>query len=188
MIRVVIVAESESHTTALAALLSEDDRIEVISSVDPQPDVLLVRGVSAPFHDFADIPVVILTEDLFETSDYRNNIKARLPANATAAELLAAIHAAAQGLIVLTNTQAESLFPRPPVRQNTPALIEALTSRELQILRSLAQGSANKEIADELGISEHTVKFHVASILGKMQVGSRTEAVSQGIRRGLIPI
>jgi len=58
----------------------------------------------------------------------------------------------------------------------------------LQVLRDVAQGLANKEIAEHLSISEHTVKFHVASILGKLQAGSRTEAVTQGIRRGLIPI
>ncbi len=188
MIRVLILAESESHAAALAGMLSEDDRIEAVTSGDSDPDVLLVRGVPIPRHEFTDIPAVILTEDLFETSEYRNDVKARLPANATAAEVLAAIQAAAEGLVILTSAQAESLFLHPPVRQNAPPMIETLTARELQVLRSLAQGSPNKEIADQLGISEHTVKFHVASILGKMQVASRTEAVSQGIRRGLIPI
>ena len=75
---------------------------------------------------------------------------------------------------------ARNEFPAP--------LIEELTPRELQVLRDMALGSANKEIAERLHISEHTVKFHVASILGKLEAGSRTEAVMQGIRRGLIPI
>jgi DNA-binding CsgD family transcriptional regulator len=52
----------------------------------------------------------------------------------------------------------------------------------------MGDGLVNKEIADHLGISEHTAKFHVASILGKLQASSRTDAVAQGMRRGLIPI
>jgi DNA-binding CsgD family transcriptional regulator len=64
----------------------------------------------------------------------------------------------------------------------------ALTARELDVLRLVAEGDANKEIAWKLGISEHTAKFHVASILGKLNAGSRTEAVTIGIRRGLVLI
>jgi DNA-binding NarL/FixJ family response regulator len=66
--------------------------------------------------------------------------------------------------------------------------VEAFTPREIEVLRLLADGLVNKEIADRLGISEHTAKFHVASILGKLQASSRTDAVAQGLRRGLIPI
>jgi len=62
----------------------------------------------------------------------------------------------------------------------------ALTARELEVLRMLADGASNKTIAWKLGISDHTAKFHVASILGKLNAGSRTEAVTVGIRMGLI--
>ena len=65
-------------------------------------------------------------------------------------------------------------------------LREALTPRESEVLQMLASGLGNKEIAAKLAISEHTVKFHVASILGKLGASSRTEAVSLGIRRGLV--
>jgi DNA-binding NarL/FixJ family response regulator len=61
-----------------------------------------------------------------------------------------------------------------------------LTARELEVLRMMADGAANKAIAWKLGISEHTVKFHVASILQKLHAGSRTEAVTVGIRQGLV--
>ena len=86
-----------------------------------------------------------------------------------------------------------AITSRFPVRSSHRAatarrLVEELTPRELQVLRDVAEGLANKEIAEHLHISEHTVKFHVASILGKLHVGSRTEAVTQGIRLGLIPI
>jgi DNA-binding CsgD family transcriptional regulator len=67
-------------------------------------------------------------------------------------------------------------------------LSEEITSRETDVLRMLAQGLVNKEIAARLGISEHTVKFHISSILDKLGASTRTEAVTLGIRRGLIPI
>jgi len=65
---------------------------------------------------------------------------------------------------------------------------EALTRRELSVLRLVAQGLSNKEIASELGISTHTVKYHLASLLAKLGVHSRTEAVAIGLRRGLVPL
>jgi DNA-binding NarL/FixJ family response regulator len=67
-------------------------------------------------------------------------------------------------------------------------LSEEITSRETDVLRMLAEGLVNKDIATRLGISEHTVKFHISSILDKLGASTRTEAVALGIRRGLIPI
>jgi DNA-binding CsgD family transcriptional regulator len=63
-----------------------------------------------------------------------------------------------------------------------------LTRRELSVLRLVAQGLSNKEIASELGISTHTVKYHLASLLAKLGVHSRTEAVSIGLRKGIVPL
>jgi DNA-binding NarL/FixJ family response regulator len=67
-------------------------------------------------------------------------------------------------------------------------VVEPLTSREREVLQLLARGLGNKEIAAGLKISEHTVKFHVASILGKLGASTRTEAVTVGLRRGLVLI
>jgi DNA-binding CsgD family transcriptional regulator len=64
----------------------------------------------------------------------------------------------------------------------------ALTRRELSVLRLVAYGLGNKEIASELGISTHTVKYHLASLLAKLGVHSRTEAVTIGLRKGLVPL
>ena len=70
----------------------------------------------------------------------------------------------------------------------TPALPESLTERELEVLRLLAKGRQNKEIAGELVISERTVKFHVSAILAKLGVGNRTEAVSKAAQVGLVEL
>jgi DNA-binding NarL/FixJ family response regulator len=72
-------------------------------------------------------------------------------------------------------------------RRATPEVVEEpLTAREVQVLELLAEGLANKGIANRLGISDQTVKFHVAAILGKLGVANRTEAVRVAVRRGLI--
>jgi len=189
VIRVLILAATEADESALASLLAEDDRLEIVDSNEARSaDVLLLSGGRLPRASLNTIPTVILTGDVFEPSDYRTSVRARLPSHATAAELLAAIAAAAQNLVVLTQSQADSLFAHPTVPQPPANLVEELTPRELQVLRDVAEGLANKEIAEHLHISEHTAKFHVASILGKLHAASRTEAVTQGIRLGLIPI
>ena len=64
----------------------------------------------------------------------------------------------------------------------------ALTQREGEVLRLMAQGLGNKGIAAALGISAHTAKYHVASILAKLDVHTRTEAVTRGLREGLLPL
>jgi len=64
----------------------------------------------------------------------------------------------------------------------------ALTARELEVLRLVARGLSNKEIAADLGITTHTVKYHLAAVLEKLDVRSRTEAVSLGVRTGLVPL
>ena len=73
-------------------------------------------------------------------------------------------------------------------RHDDDAVIESLTARELEVLRLIAQGQQNKEIAASLIISERTVKFHVSSILGKLGAGNRTEAVHIAAQQGLIEI
>jgi ATP/maltotriose-dependent transcriptional regulator MalT len=82
---------------------------------------------------------------------------------------------------------AEAVIALPPSRREPP-LIEALTAREHDVLALVSDGLANREIATELTISEHTVKFHLASIFGKLGVSTRTEAVQRGLRLGVIEI
>ena len=82
---------------------------------------------------------------------------------------------------------AEAVITLPPVRKTDP-LVEALTTREHDVLARVADGLPNRDIATALGISEHTVKFHLASIFGKLGVSTRTEAVQRGLRLGVIEI
>ena len=98
--------------------------------------------------------------------------------------LVAALSAVVQGLTVLDPRLAGDVLP---AKDRAPsALVEELTQRELEVLRLLAEGLPNKSIAQRLGISEHTVKFHVNAILGKLDAQSRTEAVTRATRLGLI--
>jgi len=114
-------------------------------------------------------------------------VRAVLARDATPDAILAAVEAVAGGLAVIEPGELEPLLAASaPVPAS--AASAALTARELDVLRLVAEGDANKEIAWKLGISEHTAKFHVASILGKLNAGSRTEAVTIGIRRGLVLI
>jgi DNA-binding NarL/FixJ family response regulator len=120
---------------------------------------------------------------------------------ASSDEIIAAVEAVSAGLVALdAETFSALLSPSRPIEELSsaqPAVgrletggpeIDALTPREREVLEMLASGLSNKEIAWRMKISEHTVKFHVASIFAKLDVSTRTEAVMQGIRKGLILI
>jgi DNA-binding NarL/FixJ family response regulator len=126
----------------------------------------------------------------------RSGVSAVLPNTATGEEIIAAVEGALAGLVVLPRDAFE-IFEQTPATQeenhestasDREPLTETLTPRERQILDLMAEGLGNKEIAWQLQISEHTVKFHVSSILAKLDASSRTEAVTQGLRRGLLMI
>jgi DNA-binding CsgD family transcriptional regulator len=74
------------------------------------------------------------------------------------------------------------------LRRDPPVLVEALTPREHEVLSLVADGLRNRDIADRLGISEHTVKFHLAAVFGKLGATSRTDAVRRALRLGLIQL
>jgi DNA-binding NarL/FixJ family response regulator len=111
-----------------------------------------------------------------------------LPLNASEDELSAALRSLGEGLWVGAPALLRNLFSRRPLQALDEAGFtgEALTGRETEVLQLTAQGLANKQIALALGISEHTVKFHLSSLYAKLGVASRTEAVHAGARRGLV--
>jgi len=111
-----------------------------------------------------------------------------VPPDATTAQLQASVVAAAQGLITLPVAFADRLYELRPVFGAIGTLEEPLTAREREVLELVSQGLSNKLIARSLQISEHTVKFHISSISTKLGASSRTDAVSRGVRRGLITL
>jgi DNA-binding NarL/FixJ family response regulator len=133
--------------------------------------------------------VVLLASDVvgaWTAQARRSGVRAVLRDDATAEELAAAIAAAKVGLVVLhpdvLRGSGEAGAPR------RPGGASALTPRELEILEMMAEGMSNRTIAAGLRISAQTVKFHVASILAKLGAASRTEAVTFGVRHGLIAL
>jgi DNA-binding NarL/FixJ family response regulator len=155
-----------------------------LALADARPDVVLT---SLPMEEVAPAAAVVwLGEPGWTAEALRLGVRAILPPDASTAEIVAAIEATAAGMAVIDPAELESLLSAPaaqPVADSGP-----LTARELEVLRMLAEGAANKNIAWQLKISEHTVKFHVAQILAKLNAGTRTEAVTLGIRRGLIMV
>jgi two-component system nitrate/nitrite response regulator NarL len=201
--RVLIVADDPLARAGLAALLADQVGCTVVGQVAGSDDVLASLEVYRPdiitwdpgwdpalssdrLPDFSDggVPVVALLSDTSQAADvWTAGARGLLRRDTTPAALLAAIAAAAQGLAVIDPALAPAL---PLARPGSPS--ETLTPRELEVLRLLAEGLPNKAIARQLDISEHTVKFHLNAILGKLGAQSRTEAVVQAIRLGLVAV
>jgi two-component system, NarL family, response regulator YdfI len=134
-------------------------------------------------------PVILLAGEpdrAWTAQARRAGVRGVLRENATAEELVAAVAATMAGLVVL---HPAAVIARPtPLSGARSASETALTPRELEILEMMAEGMSNRRIAARLGISGYTVKFHVASVLGKLGAASRTEAVTLGVRNGLISL
>jgi DNA-binding NarL/FixJ family response regulator len=197
MTRVFIVAATPALRAGLRALLARAD-VEVVGEapaavVAPAADVVLAAGDEAAptarvLARAEGGALVALSDDaglVALLGDLPLRGWAVVMADASAEELAAAVGAAAQGLVALPRVWAGRLAgPRPA---NDPPG-DPLTARELEVLALLSEGLPNKQIAGRLQISEHTVKFHIASIFGKLGAASRTEAVSIGARQGLITL
>jgi two-component system nitrate/nitrite response regulator NarL len=158
LIRVYIDAGSAITRTGLESLLTADAEIEIV-------------------HDASEADVVV-------GESQRAGARATLSQEVTPAQIVAAVHAAAAGLLVMPAGEGVAFLPQLRVDE----IVEPLTAREMDVLEMLADGSSNKSIAHRLAISDHTAKFHVNSILAKLNAGTRTEAVTRGIRLGLIKL
>jgi DNA-binding NarL/FixJ family response regulator len=180
VIRVQIAATTAVARAGLESLVASSPDLTL---TDSYADVVLA---AVPLDELTPAPaIVLLGEATWTTEALRLGVRAVLPPDAGAAEILAAIQAAAAGMAAIDPRDLESLIADGG-RQSAAEPATPLTARELEVLRMLADGAANKTIAWKLGISEHTVKFHVAQILAKLNAGTRTEAVTLGIRQGLI--
>ena len=191
MIRVLLNVSSPALRAGLRALLSADNTIKIINdSLDEESeaDVVITSASRVSFsnQDVSDISsaaTLLLSDDPLNVREMRrfSRVWGILPTESSAEELTAAIHALSQGLIVGTSTL---LFES----ENEPLSHGPLTDRESEVLGLVAKGLANKQIAVALGISEHTVKFHVSSIYTKLNVTNRTEAVREGLRGGWVAL
>jgi two-component system, NarL family, response regulator YdfI len=211
MIRVLIAASSSISQRGLEDLLRASTSLQVVGVISDlgqlsenleelQPDVLIAeitgQDRTVPeeilkLSEEAPVAIVLLVDDANSERDLdalRNGVRAVLPRNMNPVGIVAAVEAVGAGLAVLLPEGVDTLLRESTAsnRAISPPLVEALTPREIEVLGMMVEGWGNKEISTRLGISEHTVKFHVASIMGKLNASSRTEAVTSGIRHGLI--
>ena len=180
----------------LEALAHSNASVEVIGTAglgedlqrkaaERAPDVILAEGDGPGVELSQALPrsqVILLSNDNALPLN-RGGVRAVLPQGVSAREIGIAIEAVAAGLIVMhpegiDTAQGDHALA---MTSNGP-----LSNREVEVLRMLSEGLPNKEVAYRLGISEHTVKFHVASLFHKLNASSRTEAVTLGVRQGLI--
>jgi two-component system, NarL family, response regulator YdfI len=214
MIRILIAAESEILRRGLAASVPEDATIEILESFDPssgqlaekieelQPDAIIFerRGSEDEIlsllagREDARVPGIVILADTptggFVREAIESGIRAVLPRDASWQEIFAAAEAAAAGLVALDPASFEAALSvrTNGVRGIDGIAVHPLSPREIEVLRMIAEGLGNKEIASRMKLSEHTVKFHISSIFTKLDVSSRTEAVTLGVRLGLVPL
>ncbi len=202
--RLLLIAADPLVRAGLATLFVDLPAIEVVGQLSPFDDLLAGMAAYRPdlllwdmgwqeerlFERLAEVidevpPSLLLVSDENSASaGWALGARAILDRRANGALIAAAATALLHGLIVIEPALAEDL----PIQQSRieQAPIEPLTGRELEVLRGLAEGLSNKQLARHLAISEHTVKFHVNAVMGKLGAQSRTEAVVRATRAGLI--
>ncbi|MDP9361548.1 MAG: response regulator transcription factor [Acidobacteriota bacterium] len=193
-LRVVVVSCAPLVRAGLRTILGAFDDLDV-TEADPSrlrvlsADVMLCDG-SAPDVDerltAADVPALVLVRDAAGAAEaLASGARGVLARTAAPRRMHAALHAVAEAEIVIDDIFADTLLRHP---RTEVEMIEPLTAREREVLRLLASGQTNKEIAQRLGVTDHTIKFHVNGILGKLGAATRTEAVVEAARRGIIAV
>jgi DNA-binding NarL/FixJ family response regulator len=182
-LRLLVVAADPLARAGLVTLLDERPGLHIAGQVSGGESLAEELDVFQP-----DVLVFDLgwePDEGLETLEERSaGARGVLPRTASAGGLEAAIHGVALGLAVIEPELLANAWPAGS--SGEPGLDEALTPRELEVLQLLAEGLANKAIAQRLDISEHTVKFHVNAIMSKLGAQSRTAAVVRATRLGLI--
>jgi len=186
VIHVLLNLPSPALRAGLKSLLSADNAIMVMEDSledDSEADVIIASASVVSREEVPSAGLLLLSDGHFNVEEMKRNhqVWGVLPTDSSAEELIAAVHALAQGLVVGTSAL---LFNSDEHEENRGPL----TERESEVLGLLAKGMPNKQIALSLGISEHTVKFHVSSIYAKLNVTNRTEAVREGLRGGWIAL
>lgn len=203
--RVAVISALPAVRAGLRSLIESDYAYRVIAEgsganalADTGADVLVFDSEAGT--DVADVaaaaaiaPALVILGTLAGDERLPQSLDrpfAYLPRDASREQLLAALAAVTQGLLVLDPRGGERLFASAGAAMREPPLAgsDQLTAREREVLQLVAEGLPNKTIARRLGISDHTVKFHVAALMNKLGAASRTEAVHLGARRGLISL
>jgi two-component system, NarL family, nitrate/nitrite response regulator NarL len=192
-IRIAVVARDRLSRAGLVALLGAfDDLIVEELDVDDflasrirvmRPDAILCDGEAGDLRLLEAAGVVLIDDPSLAAETLAGGARGILMRDASPQRIRAALIAASEGIIVIDDALATAVL-----QQSRPALdlVEPLTARESEVMQLLASGRTNKEIAQRLGVTEHTVKFHVNSILGKLGVATRTEAVVHAARLGIV--
>ncbi|MGH2581991.1 MAG: helix-turn-helix domain-containing protein [Anaerolineales bacterium] len=205
MIHIAVLAPTPALRSGLRAMLAGREHFEIVAEAASVSDLgeldgldvlliadesLRIENIKAIFENTEPPPAVLLLSEQPDAARRLNRLPLRawgmLPPEATEEELAAAVTALHQGLLAASPALVQPLIGAAPATQGTDETIDELTGREQEVLQILAQGLANKQIALRLGISEHTVKFHVSAIYSKLGVTNRTEALRRGARLGLI--
>ncbi len=180
---------ASNEIAVVAQLASDDDLGAAVRESHPSAalwDVGLARGLGdrSLEIDRVVVPaVLLLPDDLLAADALSQGARGVLFRDADGLAIASALRAVARGLTVVDPAIAASVLPS---RERPTLLREPLTARENEVLKLLTAGLANKVIAQRLGISEHTVKFHVNAILAKLGAESRTDAVVRAARMGLV--
>jgi two-component system nitrate/nitrite response regulator NarL len=203
ILRVLVVGEDPLARSGLVGILADAEDLAVAGQCAPDEAAALLRttpadvvlwdtGVETPadldaLHETADRggPVlVVLTGGESRVPDLLGaGARGVLTRETDGARLMAALQAAALGLVVVDERLSAGALRR---RAAAEPLVETLTPREIEVLQLIGQGLSNRAIAERLAISEHTAKFHVNAILGKLGAQTRAEAVALGVRSGLL--
>ncbi len=179
----VVGAGGMSDAASLAGQLAPDATILDVGAGEPEDlENIAVLAAAQP-----GLPIVAVSG---QTSGLAQALScgalALLPAGISAPTLRAALLAAIHGLVALPRADAATLVHLEEPRPAGPAPAETLTPRELEVLQWMVHGLTNRRIAERLRVSEHTIKFHVTAILGKLGARTRAEAVARAIRVGWI--
>jgi len=202
LIRVTIVSPNSALRIGLRELLGRQPDIKVVGETvdlesvnEMETEVVVLASVSSArfLESKSTFAILFLTDDIESLRGVLNsNARAWgvLSPDATEDELMAAVGAVGEGLWVGAPGLVRSLIRLSGRRESSSeeSPVEPLTAREMEVIQLMAQGLANKQIALSLGISEHTVKFHLSSLYAKLGISSRTEAVKRGIELGLISL
>ena len=195
MIRVAILAPALALRIGLREVFRGLEDVEVVADAStlgelPDVDVLVLTSPDYLSEINQDSPaVLLLTDDLGAAAQLMDlPVWGILSLDASPEELSAAVRALGEGLWTGSPVLLQTLLERQPfaMMDEGDPIIDPLTPREREVLQLAAEGLANKQIALSLGISEHTVKFHLSSLYTKLGATSRTEAIRAGARRGWV--